>query len=87
MRTLAAAVLLAASLAAADVAPEEAPPAPPPVAPLKHPEGIERAVAAAGVIQGGWEYVYAAYTLGTLGILGFAASLFLRRPKSQGAPS
>jgi hypothetical protein len=84
MKSLAAAVLLTAGLALADLpAPEQKPPeVVPTVAPAaKHPEGIEKA--GVGVISGGWEYVYAAYTLGTLGVLGFAASLLLRRPKAQ----
>lgn len=52
-----------------------------PAAP-QHPVGIEKAMAS-GVIQGGWEYVYAAYGVGVFGVLAFAASLFVRRPKSQ----
>lgn len=85
MKTLAAAALLMAGLALADLpAPDQKPPEvvpeAAPVAPVaKHPEGIEKA--GGGVIAGGWEYVYAAYTVGTLGVLGFAASLLLRRPK------
>ncbi len=58
----------------------EAAPAPAP-APL-HPMGIEKAVGS-GVIQGGWEYVYACYALAVIGVLGYGASLFVRRPKEQ----
>ena len=88
MKTLVAAALLFAGLALADLpAPDQKPlevvpeavPAPP-VA--KHPEGIEKAMGT-GVIDGGWEYVYGAYSVGALGVLGFATSLFLRRPKAQ----
>ncbi len=53
-----------------------------------HPVGIEQAPPM-GVIQGGWGYVYAAYGLGLLGLVTFAASLFLRRaegPPPPGAP-
>ncbi|MDP1914600.1 MAG: hypothetical protein Q8L14_00040 [Myxococcales bacterium] len=83
MKTLVAASVLFAGLALADLpAPDQKPPevVPQAAAPL-HPEGIEKA--GGGVISGGWEYVYAAYTLGTLGVLGFATSLFFRRPKAQ----
>lgn len=62
-------------------APPEAPPAPPPAP--SHPQGIEKA---AGVISGGWEYVYAAYGLAVLGIAGYGLSLFVRRPKQERAP-
>ena len=85
MKTLLAATLLIAGLAMADLpAPDQKPPEVAPVAvpaAPTHPEGIEKAMG--GVISGGWEYVYAAYTVGALGVLGFAASLFLRRPKAQ----
>ncbi|MBL8919750.1 MAG: hypothetical protein JNJ54_12860 [Myxococcaceae bacterium] len=68
---------------AAAAAPTPAPDAP---AAPQHPVGIEKAMAS-GVIQGGWEYVYASYGLGVFGVLAFAASLFLRRPKPQpGSP-
>ncbi|MDX2013926.1 MAG: hypothetical protein SFW67_27260 [Myxococcaceae bacterium] len=95
MKPALAVALLLASAALADIArppPAEAPPpveqpAPPaePVAApaAKHPEGIEKG--SAGVIQGGWEYVYAAYGLGTAGVLAYAASLFVRRPKKSAA--
>jgi hypothetical protein len=63
-------------------APVEAPvPQVEPVPAAKHPEGIEKA--GSGVIQGGWEYVYAAYGLGTVGVLAYVASLFVRRPKKS----
>lgn len=82
MKTLVAATLLFAGLALADLpAPDQKPPEVVPEAAPKHPEGIEKA--GGGVISGGWEYVYAAYTLGTLGVLGFATSLFFRRPKAK----
>ena len=87
MKSLTAAVLLTAGLALADLpAPDQKPPEEAPAAApaAKHPEGIEKT--GVGVISGGWEYVYAAYTLGTLGVLGFAASLLLRRPKPERAP-
>jgi hypothetical protein len=79
---------LLSAVALADVVPPpepreaEAPstPAPAPEVPVvTHPAGIERA--GAGVIQGGWEYVYAAYGLGTAGVLAYAASLFVRRQR------
>ncbi|MDP3235186.1 MAG: hypothetical protein Q8S33_24260 [Myxococcales bacterium] len=82
MKTLVAASVLFAGLALADLpAAEQKPEVVPEAAAPKHPQGIENA--GAGVISGGWEYVYAAYTLGTLGVLGFATSLFFRRPKAQ----
>lgn len=94
MRTLFAALVVAASLAFADIAPpEKAPtepapapavvePAPAPAPAPQHPMGIEKAVGS-GVIQGGWEYVYACYALAVIGVLGYGASLFVRRPKEQ----
>lgn len=96
MRTLFAALVVAASLAFADIAPlpekalEPAPapaavepaPAPAPAPAPQHPMGIEKAVGS-GVIQGGWEYVYACYALAVIGVLGYGASLFVRRPKEQ----
>jgi hypothetical protein len=67
----------------AEVAPAPAPEVAPAPAPApQHPAGIEKAMGS-GVIQGGWEYVYAAYGVGVFGVLAFAASLFLRRPKAQ----
>lgn len=36
-----------------------------------------------GKIVGGWEYVWAAYLLSWAGIVLYAASLFLRRRKTQ----
>ncbi|MCU0696931.1 MAG: hypothetical protein MUC96_10410 [Myxococcaceae bacterium] len=93
MKAALAVALLLGSVALADIAkppPAETPPpaeqpAPPPApAPAaKHPEGVEKAYA--GVIQGGWEYVYAAYGLGTAGVLAYAVSLFVRRPKKSAA--
>lgn len=75
MRSLFVAAFLSLSAAAfADAPPPEA---------AKHPAGIEKSV---GVISGGWEYVYAAYTLGLLGVLGYATSLFVRRNKPERAP-
>ena len=95
MRALFAGLLVAASLAFADIAPfpEKAPPepapapavvepAPAPAPAPQHPMGIEKAVGS-GVIQGGWEYVYACYALAVIGVLGYGASLFVRRPKEQ----
>jgi hypothetical protein len=35
-----------------------------------------------GRLVGGWEYVIAAYVLTLLGIIGYAASLWVRRGKS-----
>jgi hypothetical protein len=72
----------------ADVAPREAPPvaqAEPAPAP-QHPEGIEKVPM--GVIEGGWAYVYAAYGAGLLGLIAYAASLFVRRSETPppGAP-
>jgi hypothetical protein len=49
------------------------PPAPAP----QHPQGIEKVQM--GVIEGGWGYVYAAYGAGLLGLVAYAASLFLRQ--------
>lgn len=90
MRTLFAALVVTASLAFADIAPpEKAPPEPAPApvvepAPApQHPMGIEKAGVGSGVIQGGWEYVYACYALAVIGVLGYGASLFVRRPKEQ----
>ena len=34
-----------------------------------------------GVIQGGWEYVIAAYLVSALVLSGYAISLWLRRPR------
>ncbi|MBL8934553.1 MAG: hypothetical protein JNM69_12795 [Archangium sp.] len=94
MRALFAGLVVAASLAFADIAPpEKAPPepapapavvepAPAPAPAPQHPMGIEKAVGS-GVIQGGWEYVYACYALAVIGVLGYGASLFVRRPKEQ----
>lgn len=59
-------------------------PAPQAQAPA-HPQGVEKAPS--GVIQGGWGYVYAAYGAGLLGLVVYAASLFLRRStESQQQP-
>lgn len=84
------ALVLCLSLPAlADVAPEKdvqaeaAAPAP------QHPQGIEKApMGQMGVIEGGWAYVYAAYGAGLIGLLAYAASLFLRRSEAPppGAP-
>lgn len=99
MRTLFAALVVAGSLAFANIAPPQMPepapapavvepapavvdPAPAPVPAPQHPMGIEKAVGS-GVIQGGWEYVYACYALAVIGVLGYGASLFVRRPKEQ----
>jgi hypothetical protein len=87
MRSLFLTLALLAAPAFADIAPPEpvpAPtPAPAPAAAAQHPEGIEKAYS--GVIQGGWEYVYASYGLGTAGVLAYAASLFVRRPRKSAA--
>lgn len=62
---------------------DEAPPPPQnPMPPemaqaLQHPEGIEKV--GVGVIEGGWNYVYAAYGVALAGVAFYAASLFLRR--------
>lgn len=93
MKSLLLALALLGAPVFADIAPEPAPPAeptppaPPAPAPApSHPQGIEKAMGS-GVIQGGWEYVYAAYILGAVGVLGYAASLYARRPKpSENAP-
>ena len=70
-------------------APTEAVVAPPP-APLakEHPGGNENAPAAPpmGVIEGGWAYVYAAWGAGIFGLMGYAASLFLRRSSDAPPP-
>lgn len=80
MRALLLTVGLLAGVAWADV-----PRAPPPAeAAAQHPEGIEKSM---GVIEGGWEYVYAAYSVAFIGVVGFALSLFIRRPKQQGTAS
>mgnify|MGYP001583593821 CR=1 FL=1 len=77
----------------ADVAPP--PPAEPTVAApatpvaAEHPGGNDKAPAAPmGVIEGGWAYVYAAWGAGVLGLIAYAASLFLRRSDAPppGAP-
>ncbi len=88
MKSLFLALALAfAGIALADVPntppPNELPKAaePLPVDAPKHPEGIEKA--GAGVISGGWEYVYAAYGLAVLGIAGYGLSLFVRKPKER----
>ena len=81
----------------ADVAPPppvepSAQPAPPEVAaprPLapEHPGGNENAPAAPmGVIEGGWAYVYAAYGASLIGLIAYAASLFLRRSSDVPPP-
>lgn len=84
MRWLAAALLLSTA-ALADLAPPEpepaVQPAPAPAPDMQHPEGIEKVPM--GVIQGGWEYVYAAYGVGLGGVLLYALSLFLRRPEAK----
>lgn len=89
MKKLALLVLLAAP-AFADTAPgpapvveapkplaavDAAPPAPAPA--MEHPEGIEKV--GMGVIEGGWNFVYAAYGVALSGVAAYAASLFLRR--------
>jgi hypothetical protein len=89
MRPLLLTLALLATPVLADIAPPAPAPAPTPApaAPAepaaKHPEGIEKGYS--GVIQGGWEYVYAAYGLGTAGVLAYAASLFVRRPRKSAA--
>ncbi|MEW5738286.1 MAG: hypothetical protein AB1938_05135 [Myxococcota bacterium] len=70
--------LLLASLVAARALAEDVP------AP-KHPVGIEKAVPS-GVIEGGWGYVYAAYTVALAGLLLYALSLWTRRPGAQPPP-
>ena len=68
------ALIVALSLPAlGNMPPEKQPEA---AAPM-HPQGIEKVPT--GVIEGGWAYVYAAYGAGLLGLLAYAASLFLRR--------
>ncbi len=66
--------------AVVEPAPPVVEPAPVPAPAPQHPMGIEKAVGS-GVIQGGWEYVYACYALAVIGVLGYGASLFVRRPK------
>lgn len=93
MRALFATLVVAASLAFADIAPlpnsfpdeaaRKATDVPPPTPAPQHPMGIEKAGVGSGVIQGGWEYVYACYALAVIGVLGYGASLFVRRPKEQ----
>ncbi|MCB9682720.1 MAG: hypothetical protein H6733_14740 [Alphaproteobacteria bacterium] len=34
-----------------------------------------------GVIQGGWEYIYAAYALSWVMLIGYTASLWFRAPR------
>ncbi len=46
-----------------------------------HPEGIENV--GMGVVQGGWEYVYAAYGVGLLGVVLYAVSLVVRTKESK----
>ena len=82
--------------APAEAAPVAAPaPVVVPVAPAapQHPGGNENApgmkdMPPMGVIQGGWAYVYAAWGAGILGLVGYAASLFLRKSSDlpPGAP-
>lgn len=82
--------------ALADLAPPPPEPTVAPVAPapakpvaLEHPGGNDQAPAAPmGVIEGGWAYVYAAWGAGILGLIAYAASLFLRRSDATppGAP-
>lgn len=65
--------------AAHPVAAPEVAPAPRPLA-AEHPGGNDQAPAAPmGVIEGGWSYVYAAWGAGLIGLIAYAASLFLRR--------
>ncbi|MCC6335153.1 MAG: hypothetical protein IT380_14335 [Myxococcales bacterium] len=70
--------VLLLSLWAARALAEEAP------APV-HPAGIEKAVPS-GVIEGGWGYVYAAYTVALAGLVFYALSLWTRRPGAQPPP-
>ena len=56
---------------------DAAPPAPAPAPAMEHPEGIEKV--GMGVIEGGWNFVYAAYGVALSGVAAYAASLFLRR--------
>ena len=63
-------------------------PAPVPLA-REHPGGNENAPAAPptmGVIEGGWAYVYAAWGAAIFGLVGYAASLFLRRSSDVTPP-
>lgn len=69
----------------AAVAPEVVP-APRPLA-AEHPGGNDQAPAApTGVIEGGWAYVYAAYGASLIGLIAYAASLFLRRSSDVPPP-
>ena len=71
--------------AAQPAAPELAP-APRPLA-AEHPGGNDKAPAAPmGVIEGGWAYVYAAYGVSLIGLIAYAASLFLRRSSDVPPP-
>jgi len=36
-----------------------------------------------GMIQGGWEYVWAAYGVTWVGLLGYIISLWLRKPAKE----
>ncbi len=73
--------------AMADVAPEKDVPAEAPAPAPQHPQGIEKMPGGQmGVIEGGWAYVYAAYGAGLLGLIAYAASLYLRRPEAHEGP-
>ena len=72
--------------APAPVAAPEVAPAPRPLA-AEHPGGNDQAPAAPmGVIEGGWAYVYAAYGVSLIGLIAYAASLFLRRSSDVPPP-
>jgi hypothetical protein len=79
------ALVLCLSLPAmADVAPEKDVQAEAPAPAPQHPQGVEKVQM--GVIEGGWAYVYAAYGAGLLGLIAYAASLYLRRPEAHEGP-
>lgn len=79
------ALVLCLSLPAmADIAVDQLPPANQPAPAPQHPQGIEKAPM--GVIEGGWAYVYAAYGAGLIGLIAYAASLYLRRREGPEAP-
>ncbi|GMU58350.1 MAG: hypothetical protein AMXMBFR34_01130 [Myxococcaceae bacterium] len=50
-----------------------------------HPAGIEKPVPS-GVIEGGWGYVFAAYTVALASLVLYALSLWTRRPGAQPPP-
>ncbi len=39
-----------------------------------------------GIVTGGWEYVYAAYAVSWIALIGYTVSLWLRWPQAEGEP-